>query len=1226
MRAVCLILLLGQSLLTVASGAETNSFLPAMPKGYFLQDYDDCGVADRQPHVVMKDCYLWTFNTSDTKASLKERSSVFSPKDIRAVYTNLNPNLSYVLALTYANDHVYHRVQSLEAGDGVVLHGPYELPKGKATRIMVKVPTEAIHDGRLVLIWKLHGEANVTVSIIELWANAPAADSLQFDALVGLPDRLHGQLFDKTFDGVSNATVSLSVPGQMDVLTTKTGPGGAFSVSRTAVETLATGKPAILAASLGEQQGHVPLETTNLFFDAVKYRPLPEKTAGLAVNSISLNGTWSINPSFANDTRARPLSDRGWATFKVPGQWLPQGFDIPKDHTAAVAKEFVIPKEWNGYRIFLRFDAIHGGSHYWLNGTPLGYSENLFTPVEWEITSESHPGQTNRLDLQMTVATTSEHLSYSSDYTGHSLGGIDRAVRIYALPKLQISHLRLDAGLDAAYRDGELQIDLTLDNPGAIVRTNVEVFLRIYNSEGKEIKQSVPKTKLGTVNAGSNEFHIQSRVANPLKWNAEEPNLYRLAIELFENGKMLERVERNIGFRKIEIKGRQLYVNGARVKLAGVCHHEIDPLTGRADTMRHAEEDVKLFKSANLNDVRTSHYPPTEEFLDAADRYGMYVESEAPFCWVAPETDLADVKAVLTATSAMIDYNQAHPSVIVWSLANESHWSELFEESQKLCKQLDRTRPTTFNLAFTRENEVTCDIMNRHYERMPYDQILKDDPRPYMNGECFFEVYHERTDVAIDPGLRKLWSHGNADPASSWSKSCVENLTGHEGLYPGIFPDAWNSIYRSDRVIGSEIWAGVDDILYLRDGSVSSSENGNAYWGLIDGWRRPKPELELSKFVFSPVWFPIRQLDYKAGQCSVRVPVENRYSFTDLSQLNFIWELNGAKGKSHLKSAPGSKGEIEIPVPKGTPAGTTLFLRAVHGGSEIVNATLSLGLRPPYTLPEPQSGAPQWNDDGKLITIDGNGFSLVLDRTTGNFDPANPRHKAALITFPSLHVTRHDFGDLKSKKAPFEEFPDAKTRVVESVTATETGHGLELTVKDHYKDFVGAIRWLMDKDGAGRISYDYTYTGDPLDSREIGIKVLLPAEYDEIKWRSWSEWGKFSQDSICRTEGTAKAHRDKKWPAQPANVKPAWPWSQDETDLGTADFRSIKFNIYEASLVAPNLSGVEVQANADADVRACLSKDGVMLHILKQCPLAEVVLHHGDRLAGTFAVRLLKNP
>src|SRR6185437_1053158 len=135
-------------------------------------------------------------------------------------------------------------------------------------------------------------------------------------------------------------------------------------------------------------------------------------------------------------------------------------------------------------------------------------------------------------------------------------------------------------------------------------------------------------------------------------------------IALKQNGKTLEQIERNIGFRTIEVKNRQLYVNGARVKLAGVCRHEIDPLTGRANTMRHAEEDVKLFKSANLNYVRTSHYPCTQEFLDAADRHGLYVESESPFCWVSSAEDLGDLKTMLTPVSAMVDYNHSHPSVI----------------------------------------------------------------------------------------------------------------------------------------------------------------------------------------------------------------------------------------------------------------------------------------------------------------------------------------------------------------------------------------------------------------------------------------------------------------------------------------------------------------------------------------------------------------------------------
>ena len=978
------------------------------------------------------------------------------------------------------------------------------------------------------------------------------------------------------------------------------------------------------------------LNNTNLVFEPVHYRPIAAKAMGLKKNAVSLDGTWRLDPTPDRGVREKPLNAASWGNFHVPGQWEQQGYDIPRDKTAALAREFTIPAEWAGYRIFLRFDAIHGGTHYWLNGKPLGYSENLFTPVEWEITEAARVGQVNRLDLEMNVATASERLSNSSDYVSgkHSLGGIDRAVRIYALPKVHVANLHLSAGLDKAYRDGELQIDLGLDNPDQAAKNGLEVSVQLFDARGKSVTHSTPTLALGPVKPGPSTVSLESRVANPLKWNAEQPNLYKLVLALKEDGRALEQIERNIGFRTVEVKDRQLYVNGAAVKLAGVCRHESDPLTGRADTMRHGEKDVKLFKSANLNHVRTSHYPCTQEFLDAADRYGLYVESEAPLGWIAPAKDLADLKAVLIPTSAMIDYNHSHPSVIMWSLANESHWSGLFEASDKLCKQLDPTRPTTFNHSFSKEEAVTCDIMNRHYQPMPYDEVLKDDPRPFLHGECFFQVYHERADVAINPGLRELWAQGNADTASDWGKACIENWEAHKFLWgnadvrPGIYPGAWSYIYASKHCIGSEIWSGVDDIMFLPDGKAFGSENGNAYWGLVDGWRRPKPELYLSKFLFSPVWFPVRQLDYQPSQPAVRVPVENRYSFTDLSKLDFVWEVDGRKGKAHLSLAPAARGELEIPIRKGTPQGATLLVRAVQSGNEVVNATFFLGKREPSPLPQPQAGAPKRRDDGKLILIEGKGFSLVLNRATGDFDSANPKHKAPIATFPSLHVTRHDFGDLEGyqkekKKLPYAEFPDTKTRVIESVTVTQSGAGLEIIVKDHYTNFAGAVHWLIDKEGVGKVSYDYTYSGPDLDTREIGVKALLRPEYDEVKWRRWSEWGRFPEDCICRTEGTAKARRDKKWPDQPANVKPAWPWSQDQTELGTADFRSIKFCIYEASLVAPDGLGVRIEANADAHFRACLATNGVKMHILSQCPLNQVVLKDGAHLTGDYSLRLL---
>jgi hypothetical protein len=993
-----------------------------------------------------------------------------------------------------------------------------------------------------------------------------------------------------------------------------------------------TGGSILAAQNFGTNQaapGDNSRPNANFIFAPVRYRPLAAKVVELSGrNTLTLDGAWRINPQPGQGVREQPLAAANWNPFPVPGQWAQQGYDVPRDKIAALAREFTIPAHWAGYRIFLRFDAIHGGTDYWLNGNLLGYSENLFTPVEWEITNFAKVGQANRLDLEMKVATASERLSCSSDYAGYSLGGIDRSVTIYALPRLHVSSLHLNAGLDKSYRDGKIQIVLDFDNPEQNAATGLSMAVQLFDAGGKPVAHSNPNVVLDPLEPGLRTVSIESWVENPLKWNAEQPNLYKLVLVLEKDGRMLEQIERNIGFRTIETKDRQLFVNGVRVKLAGVCHHEIDPLTGRADTGRHAEEDVKLFKQANLNLVRTSHYPCTQEFLDAADRLGLYVESEAPFCWVAPTKDLTDLKVILTATSAMVDYNHTHPCIILWSLANESHWSGLFDHSNKLCKQLDPTRPTTLEHIFSGEDKSTCDIVSRHYQNMPYDELLKNDPRPFLHGECFFLVYHERTDVTIDPGLRELWAGGSADPASGWGQSCLENVKSSPGLLPGIYPGAWSYICASAHCIGSEIWSGIDDIAFLPGGKLVSSENGNAYWGLFDGWRRPKPELELAKFVFSPVWFPLRQLDYATGQAVARVPVENRHSFTDLNQFGFLWEVNGTKSKARVSAPPASTGELEIPIPPGTPEGATLLVRVTNAGREIVNATLALGSRHAVSLPEPQADAPQWTDDGQHITIEGRGFSLVLDRATGNFEAANPRHQAPLKTFPSLHVTRHDFGDLagyqkEKNKLPYAVFPDARTRVIEDVTAAEVGGGLELTVKDRYEHFAGAVRWLLDKDGAGRISYDYTYTGDNLDSREIGIRALLSRKCDEVKWRRWSEWGIFPEDSISRTEGAARAKRDKKWPDQPANVKPPWPWSQDQTELGTADFRSIKFHIYEASLMSPDGSGVRIEANADAHFRAALADEAVQMHVLSQCPLAPVVLANGARLTGGFGVRLV---
>jgi len=294
-RTTLIILFASAALQTRATESNTNQFLPAIPEGYSLQEYDDCGVEGRQPHVLMKDCYLWTFNLSDTDAGLKERSAVFSFKGIEAVYEHLDPDASYVLALTYASDHVYNRVQSLEA-NGVVLHGPYALPKAKATRVIVKVPPEVTREGKMRLAWKIRGEVNATVSIIELWANKPATNGLRFASVSGLPAGLQGQVLDAAYDPVVGAQVRVKAAGTTNTPATTTGPEGVFTFSRKEIAPFAAEGIFRIVADRNGQTGCGSVSATNLFFEPVHYRPLPVKTAGLDKNCLLLDGVWAINP------------------------------------------------------------------------------------------------------------------------------------------------------------------------------------------------------------------------------------------------------------------------------------------------------------------------------------------------------------------------------------------------------------------------------------------------------------------------------------------------------------------------------------------------------------------------------------------------------------------------------------------------------------------------------------------------------------------------------------------------------------------------------------------------------------------------------------------------------------------------------------------------------------------------------------------------------------------
>lgn len=1196
---------------------------------YYL---DDCGVPARSPHIEADG--VATFPPSQVAADERARTVAFGWKEVRAVYTGLDPGRPYTVAVTYSNEAFNDRVQTLHA-DGIELHGPHDLPKGGAERLTFPVPPQALAEGVLRLSFGLIRGPNAVVACVELWTDVPPPAQLHILDLFGLWGPLTGTLVDGTWQPVAGAQVTLrSVGDSTDHAQTLSDHLGRFTFDRGTVTAAMTGDGVELTAFDGQVKTTLVVPSDQLAFDPIHYVPIPVRTQGLLNPVRRLDGEWRLHLNPDTATRSLSLTAEGWHPIRVPGQWAQQGYRVAPDSAVAMATEFEVPAEWAGRRVFIRFDAIHAGTDAYVNGAYIGHSERLFTPVEWEITRAVRYGRANRLDLTMVVATLAEELSYSSQYAFHNLGGIDRSVWLFAVPTTCITSLRLDPAPDPQYQHGLLSIDVQLEQGRRAIEGPVTIEVGVKDPDGRPVAGSPFRFLIDALEGGRSPHHLELPVPDVRLWSAEKPNLYHMSLALHSAQEELETVTRDFGFRRIEIRGSQLYVNGQRVKLAGACRHEIDPLSGRADTACHAVEDVWLMKRANLNMIRTAHYPPTRELLDAADRIGMYVEVEAPFCWVGDDRAPDHLRAYLDPTAAMVDYHGDHPSVLLWSVANESSFNPLFEVSARLLTDLDPTRPTTFN---NPDPQRICDIANLHYPLPPYDSQIPDDPRPLLIGEYNFPVCHEQTDVRVNPGLRELWGAGHADPSSPWGRECASSYDGRS-TQPGVPPGTWDSILLSDRVIGGHIWAAIDDTFYMPGGESVGYSWHHGFWGLVDAWRRPKPEWWLTKMIYSPLRFARRTLPLEPGQRELRVPISNRFSFTDLSELRVTWELRGRRGEVHAALAPGADGELLVPLPEDAAPGDELLLRAYaplsgNGpstapagyGDLLTVAAITLGERRHEPPPAPVAGPPQWQQEGRWIRVSGQGFSFRLDTVKGTIRPwgASP---IALRSLPMPHVTRFDFGDLGGPDSkPYAVLPTEATRSITRARAYEVEGALEIEVVESYDVLEGTLWWRIDREGMSRLRYDYTYRGDRTPCRELGIRMLMDDECQRLSWRRWSEWGPaYPEDSISRTEGVAWAHRDPSWGYDGSQRPPRWPWSLDETEHGTADFRSVKLCVYEACLERPDGPGVRVRADADAHVRASLTpgRAGTWLHVLSTCRLGPVYLSPGDHVSGACTLEL----
>jgi len=874
--------------------------------------------------------------------------------------------------------------------------------------------------------------------------------------------------------------------------------------------------------------------------------PVPESVAGVRQPVINLAGEWLVNIDPPEEFW-KSAPDASWTKMAVPNEFATQGLAIRQDREYPCRKAIVIPSDFRDQRIFLRFDGVYSYARVWVNGTFVREHFGGFTSWDCEITDLVKPGED--ADVVAGVTDRSDDISKASYYAKHLIGGILRDVRLFAVPHSHLQSLAVTVGLDETYKDGRIHIKAE-QSAGDAAPSRLQ--LKLTDDAGP-----VLAFEPSTIPFKSGSAEADIAVPAPRLWDAEHPNTYMLEASLVTGNTVAQTVQRRIGFRAVQRDGNQLMVNGRPVKLRGVCRHSIHPVSGRALPPELDEMDAKLLRAANINFVRTSHYPPSEHFLDACDRHGIYLEEETAVCWSNTKDASSDPEFAarfLGQFAEMIARDRDRASVLFWSLGNESQWGANFERERRFAARHDPRRPTIFSFPETAPLPLSVDIYSKHYAEQ--DSELGSSTDPVLHDEFAHVPCYNVSTLQLDPGVREFW-----------------------GQSIKRFGDKFLS---TDGCLGGSIWAGIDEVFLLPDGPV-----GYGPWGIIDGWRREKPEYWLTRKAYSPIRIDDRPVAVPEQGLPLAIPVRNAFDHTDLNEIEVRWALNSAASQQlRLNLPPHGSGYLEIP-PQPWKAGDTLHLDFLASGVSIDRFRLPLGT-PKLSIPVSKAAPVKLEKSGNRVVITGPRFSIVFSQVTGLITEARFNNQPVITGGPYL-----DLGDgpLKGHWLPnkFEASIDGDVARIYTSGEAEASLGISGV----------PVEFEITVDGAGLISTLYRPHGG---KHHFGIAYALPSTVEKLAWKRSALWSVYPSGHIGRPQGLAL--KQSNHPALRYGAKPEWPWSEDTGDFflwgkdgkapqASNDFRSLKQNIWWASCILAG-GDIRLRAEGSADIaaRAAVRPDG----------------------------------
>jgi len=914
---------------------------------------------------------------------------------------------------------------------------------------------------------------------------------------------------------------------------------------------------------------------------------------------INLNGSWHINTSPEKEFWKDTILNNTWKDVKVPGEVMMQGFSIKNDIPFAYKKEIDIPSDFEGQHIFLQFDGVYSYTRVWVNGNYVRDHHGGFTRWKCDITPFVEVGEKARVTVEVTDR--ADDISYASGYAKHQIGGILRDVNLLALPKIYPEEIKIETDLDAEYSDAILIVSGALNNIDDASKIKIQLF---------DINKNEIELKEGSIQFKNDKtFSIQNLISNPEKWDAEHPNLYSLRISFFNKDKLTWSKTEKFGFREVEVDGNNLLVNGDPVKLRGACRHDVHPTLGRVSTPEYELKDVLLAKESNMNYIRTSHYPPSNNFLKLCDEYGLYVEDETAVCFIIDyrikgyekasksQSDPAYTDRYLSQLEEMVTSHRNHPSVIIWSIGNESIYGINFKKSFDWIKDNDKTRPVMFSYPGSAPDSLApYEILSMHYPAVSgdlnqYGKTTKGfgyKEMPVIHDEWAHVAAYNNQTIKEDANIRNFWGQ-SLD--MMWEKT----FDSDGGLGGAIWGMIDETFMLPENLEGFRDWWGINDNTVL---PYQGTTVGYGEWGIVDVWRRKKPEFWNTKKAYSPIKILTTTIEnYKIGS-EISIPIYNRFDHTNLNEITvkYTYKGNSATLKPYELN-PHKKGALVLPITEWE-KNEKIAINFYDNKDNLLDS---------YTVKQPVE-KPVKDDSDTIITdkitltdkesqliIHTNKGDLYFDKSSGLLNKIEKDGNKMNVSGP--HMTYRTKGEKKTYSSNNINSYGKDWKLKKFVYELKENLAV-ISLKGTYNKIKASFDITVDANG--NITTNYFYEKLPKEYvRELGVKYNFDAVFDTLSWKRNSYWSAYPKDHLSASSGKVPLYSNV---TNKYREAPQKPWvldiksfyyegtANETNDVLTYAASATKEHVLEYSLLKNKTEVLTV--NGKGDVSCRLEKKG----------------------------------